>query len=68
MYIYQVRVRAKRSELESKKRVKTMASRDPDNKTTMLVVGGGVCVVFIGLVFIIEFIDIFFKFEFMYFR
>lgn len=37
----QVKVRAKRSELESNKRVKEMAKRDPNNNKTFVIVGAG---------------------------
>ncbi|XP_055694842.1 apoptosis-inducing factor 3-like isoform X2 [Lutzomyia longipalpis] len=37
----QVKVRAKRTELETNKRVKDMAKRDPSNVRTFVIVGGG---------------------------
>lgn len=37
----QVRVRARRGDLEKNKRVRPMAKRDPTNTKTILVVGGG---------------------------
>lgn len=36
-----VKVRAKKDLLATEKRSKTMTSRDPDNPTTFVIVGGG---------------------------
>lgn len=36
-----VRVRARRGDLEKNKRVRTMAKRDQNNNKTVLIVGGG---------------------------
>jgi hypothetical protein len=36
-----VKVRARKSELASNKRLKEMASRDPNNNNTFVIIGGG---------------------------
>ena len=48
---YGVRVRGQHRQLLASKRVKELATRDPDNDTTIVVVGGGQCMLSGGEIF-----------------